>query len=584
MKKLLAVLLLLVVYPAYSQDYTVAPITPPPLQNINTQGGTNLNLADDGMAYDVKLGFDFTFYGNTFNNVNISNNGFLTFGGLNSMCCDGQQLPAWGMDNSIIGLWTDLISINNTNPYYKSYALNGDRIFTVGWYGTLEFYNIDAPNNFEITLYKDSNNILFNYGDVNVYTHSFTVGLQGTDGQFEQIINGRNANQLDNTAYLFTYIPPEPPPPPEPPIAPDCSINPAYINCIIQTVPTDNTVMVSNNNNNQTTVEEPITNQVIGGTVDLESLLSINGKEEETKDKEEKEEELKDDIQTSILQQALANTETNRNKNKDGDINSQTVNVNTTNGQTNDDENNTVSTNSIIETVTDEIMTTDVPTTDDSIQLVAQLSVLTEISLSQNNGDVIEEQSTEVVNESYTLSAEITESVIASANSQLETELDELSNMLKNITQQKTFQEEETDEFLANTISINGMPAIVNVIQPFNNDSNMMDKVAAGVFGKIVDKSDAEKAADKIVAANKEQQDEISKNYMDADQSGLIGAMTDGTDVTAYRTAMIPDLSKFYKPEDIYKNVSYKDNVRNMYFLEKGNTDTYKKMVEEQYK
>jgi hypothetical protein len=40
----------------------------------------------------------------------------------------------------------------------------------------------------------------------------------------------------------------------------------------------------------------------------------------------------------------------------------------------------------------------------------------------------------------------------------------------------------------------------------------------------------------------------------------------------------------FYKPEDIYKNIVIKDNVRGSYFLEKGNTDTYKRMVEEQYK
>jgi hypothetical protein len=40
----------------------------------------------------------------------------------------------------------------------------------------------------------------------------------------------------------------------------------------------------------------------------------------------------------------------------------------------------------------------------------------------------------------------------------------------------------------------------------------------------------------------------------------------------------------FYIPKEIYKNIIIKDNVRNAYFLEKGNTDTYNKMVQEQYK
>jgi hypothetical protein len=40
----------------------------------------------------------------------------------------------------------------------------------------------------------------------------------------------------------------------------------------------------------------------------------------------------------------------------------------------------------------------------------------------------------------------------------------------------------------------------------------------------------------------------------------------------------------FYQPKEIYKNVVIKDNVRTMYFIEKGNTDTYNKMIEGQYK
>ncbi len=40
----------------------------------------------------------------------------------------------------------------------------------------------------------------------------------------------------------------------------------------------------------------------------------------------------------------------------------------------------------------------------------------------------------------------------------------------------------------------------------------------------------------------------------------------------------------FYEPKEIYKNVVIKDNVRTMYFIEKGNTDTYNKMIEAQYK
>jgi hypothetical protein len=627
MKKLLAVLLLLVVYPAYGQDYTVAPVTPPPLQNIYEQGGTNLALQDDGMAFDVKLGFDFEFYGNIFNSVNISNNGFLTFGGFNSMCCDGMPLPAWGMDNSIIGLWTDLISTNNINPYYKSYAVDGDRVFTVGWYGTLEFYNTSAPNTFEITLYEGSNNILFNYGDVNVFSHTLTAGIQGTNGQYEQIIYGNNANQLDNTAYLFTYMPPEPPPPEEP-IAPDCSTNPAYINCIIQTVntiPTENVLVDNNTEQTTETPNEPLvvenTSQVIGGEApSLEDLLAIaDSATVEESVEEEKEKELADSITTNILEQVLATTETTATErsNRADSSTAETEEIKTVVAQTetvveqntviettqdsvvevtetatetnNEEENITLLVNQtdVTETIETETNTTEeqneVIQVSVAQQVVVEETVTTETSSEENIETQVVETS---INQSIEIADQQTNETLVATTQSVETDNETVEQqVLASVTKsnEKTFDEEDTD-YGNSFISIAGTNTVLNSIDIFRDSNNIADKEASGALGKQEDKSDAEKRAEEIVAANAKEQEEINNNYMDADQSGLIGAIAGDTDVTVYRTSNIPDLSSWYKPEDIYKNVVYKDNNRGMYFLEKGNTDTYKKMVEEQYK
>lgn len=116
----------------------------------------------------------------------------------------------------------------------------------------------------------------------------------------------------------------------------------------------------------------------------------------------------------------------------------------------------------------------------------------------------------------------------------------------------------------------------------FNQAPNMMSLEFLGVL-KPIEKSDAEVRAEQVVAANKEQQDAINANYMDADQSGIVAAIGAEADVSSYLSQRLQD-APFYKPEDIYKNIVIKDNVRGSYFLEKGNTDTYKKMVEEQYK
>jgi hypothetical protein len=661
MKKLLATLLLLVVYPAYSQDYTVTPVTQPPLQNLYENGGTNLQLGDDGIATNISIGFDFEFYGNTWDNLNISNNGFITFDGLNSMCCQGNQLPSFGMDNSISALWTDLISVDGKNPYYKSYILDGQNVFTVGWYNTLEFYDASRLNTFEITLYEGSNNILFNYGNVSVFGHSFTIGLQGTEGQFEQIYTGADSNQFDNTAYLFTYTPPEP----EEPIAPDCTVNPSNTSCIIQSITnTPTEIYVADNTTEESTTEPTLVDTeptVIGGeALSLEELLAIandsSTKEEETK--EEKEKELQDDITANILEQVLATTETEERRERDNNTTSveeeKLVIVANTNSEPEESIENVSESDMVADMVTNEevlaqetineepvlentnetivvdnvevvenvetpaIQTETENTDNDSnetflventetveteqqvestdienetpVVAVQQQTVIEETNTIENiieDGNVSETQVVETsINQSIEISEELTNETLVATTQSVETDTETVEQqVLASISQsnEKTFEDEDTD-YGNSFISIAGTNTVLNTIDIFRDSNNMADKELSGALGKSEDKSDAEKRAEEVVAANAKEQEEINNNYMDADQSGLIGAIAGDTDVTAYRTTNIPDLSSWYKPEDIYKNVKYDDNKRGMYFLEKGNTDTYKQMVEEQYK
>lgn len=164
-------------------------------------------------------------------------------------------------------------------------------------------------------------------------------------------------------------------------------------------------------------------------------------------------------------------------------------------------------------------------------------------------------------------------------------EQEELENSIvqQAIAASQTNEEENKMGFAeAEAVTIASDPALVNA---FNMQPNTASLELLGVLGsRAEEKSDAELRAEQVVAANKEQQDAINANYMEADQSGILAAIGSETDVTSYRTAMIRDNNNWYKPEDIYKGVIIKDNVRGSYFLEKGNTDTYKKMIEEQYK
>jgi hypothetical protein len=148
-------------------------------------------------------------------------------------------------------------------------------------------------------------------------------------------------------------------------------------------------------------------------------------------------------------------------------------------------------------------------------------------------------------------------------------------------SEQKTFDDESNKDAEVTTAMVDPALAMVNT---FNQAPSMMSLEFLGIVKPVEEKSDAEIRAEQVVAANKEEQDKINSNYMDADQSGIVAAIAVDADVSSYLSARLADNNTWYKPEDIYKGVVIKDNARGSYFLEKGNTDTYKKMVEEQYK
>jgi hypothetical protein len=235
--------------PIVEQTYTFTQQqTPTPIQDVRDEGGTPLTLYDDGVSQLISLPFDFYFYGNLYDSLYISQNGFISFTNNANGCCSGNPLPyftEWteqnaqsyqyfSLNNSIFAMWSDLADFNNPgNPYYKATGNS----FTAGWYNVDELGTANKFT-FEISLFSDSS-FSINYGAFNyagATGRTFTSGYQGDQaGEFYQIYNGNNPSSLQNTTYFVqsSEIVPLPPPPPEEPIAPDCTINPYDPSCII---------------------------------------------------------------------------------------------------------------------------------------------------------------------------------------------------------------------------------------------------------------------------------------------------------------------------------------------------------------
>ena len=208
--------LLALAAPALAQTYEPALI--PSQINGSPNTATPLYLGDDATA-KVDLGFEFTYWGQTFTSAWVSSNGFVSFGTSANLCCNGapiEQAPR----NTIYALWTDLVSYGG-NPYYK----RGEGSILFGWYGTNE-YGTQNQYTFEIGLFDD-NKIQFNYGLMPSLTYHYaTAGITGPEaGDNIQLFYGSDPQFLKNQSGILSWKAPEPV------VTVDCAVTPMDPSC-----------------------------------------------------------------------------------------------------------------------------------------------------------------------------------------------------------------------------------------------------------------------------------------------------------------------------------------------------------------
>lgn len=217
-KRLISLLAaLLVGTSAAAQTYEPVLVTPQILGAPTTM--TPLNLGDDNTR-NVALGFDFDYWGQTFSDVWVSSNGFVSFQSGNHLCCNGQPIEM-AQRNTIYAYWSDLISYTG-NPYYR----RDDGSILFGWYGVNE-YGTNNSSTFEIGLFADGR-IQLNFGNLGFSGYrDFTAGLTGpTASDNISLFYGRNAQFLQNQSGVLSWIAPQPEV-----VAVDCNVTPMDPTC-----------------------------------------------------------------------------------------------------------------------------------------------------------------------------------------------------------------------------------------------------------------------------------------------------------------------------------------------------------------
>jgi len=98
------------------------------------QIGTNLNLTDDSVINDVQIGFDFNYFGNTYNSLTISSNGWASFEPCQLAHFWNFSIPHPMGPSAMLAPFMDDLDDNNGTEPFNVFAYNdGNGQFIVQW-------------------------------------------------------------------------------------------------------------------------------------------------------------------------------------------------------------------------------------------------------------------------------------------------------------------------------------------------------------------------------------------------------------------------------------------------------------------
>jgi hypothetical protein len=205
---------------------------------IITAGGSNIgNNGDSEVTKNEAIGFDFVFYGVTYNSVNLSSDGNLQFVTALPSFVNNPTGRRRVRGGNTIESTTDSVTplpINNFGPtlfpfftnlnlqtayrldagiYTQTLGTAGDRIFCIEWKGVWSA-NTTKEVNFQIRLYETINVIEFVYGTIDNVTPrvrglDYVIGLQRNynDSVYFNQYTFDNAFNVPSSGLLLKYTP-----------------------------------------------------------------------------------------------------------------------------------------------------------------------------------------------------------------------------------------------------------------------------------------------------------------------------------------------------------------------------------------
>ena len=169
---------------------------------IDITAGTELDLGNDVMSPVVALPWDFELYGETYDSVSISSNGFLTFlSGQPSACCIA-LLGSPALPNAVVaGSWANLDPSAGGTVRYGTVGMSPEERFVVEWRGVPMRSGMGVAD-VQIVLFEVGGLIEIRLGDaVEITRDPVWIGVESFDGSDALVLNSADGQISGNRSY-----------------------------------------------------------------------------------------------------------------------------------------------------------------------------------------------------------------------------------------------------------------------------------------------------------------------------------------------------------------------------------------------
>lgn len=178
-----------------------------PSMSWRTITGTSLSLGDDSWG-TVNPGFSVQFGTSNYSTVYVNANGLISFTSSTGSQYNNQQLPYSSFATLVAPFWDDLYPSGSGNVYWGTLGSAPNRELVIEWRNVRQWAcqtDSTATVRFQVVFFESSNQVLFNYQDVDFgggctfadKGASATVGVQVSTSDATQI--GFNSQILSNT-------------------------------------------------------------------------------------------------------------------------------------------------------------------------------------------------------------------------------------------------------------------------------------------------------------------------------------------------------------------------------------------------